>query len=314
MILDPDTAALVEAMDRAGVRPWHELGVDGSRRRMRDTPRPPGPAVHAVERHGFAGPHGPVAVRLYRPVEAATGPALLYFHGGGMVFGDLDSFDGFARRLAVASGAAVASVDYRLAPEHPYPVAGDEARAAWEWLHGRAAGLGLDPGRVGVAGDSAGGSLAAGLALHVRDFGGPPLRLQLLMYPGLERYNADRPSMRQLADGPMLTARDVVWLKEQYLGADAATDTPYGVPMLAADLRGLPDAIVVTAEVDPLRDSGEHYGHRLRAAGVPVALLRYPGVCHGFMAAAGVVARGRTAFREVGALAAVKLGDHLHTK
>jgi acetyl esterase len=306
-VLDDDMAALVAAMARGGVRPWSELGVAGSRRRMRDTPRPPGPPVYAVEQHTAAGPHGPVPVRLYRPVEADAAPVVVYLHGGGMVFGDLDSFDGFARRLAVASGAVVASVGYRLAPEHRYPVAGDDARAAIEWLHATAASLNLDRTRVGVAGDSAGGSLAAGLALHLRDHGGPALRFQLLMYPGLERYNAERPSMRELAGGPMLTARDIVWLKEQYLGPDPRTDTPYGVPMLAADLSGLPDAIVVTAAVDPLRDSAERYGHRLRDAGVPVAMLRYPGVCHGFMGAAGSIARGRTAFGEVGALVAAKL-------
>jgi acetyl esterase len=305
--VEPDTAALIAAMDRAGVRSWSELGVEGSRQRIATTPRPPGPAVHRVADATMDGPHGPVAVRLYRPTAAPTLPAVVYFHGGGMVMGDLDSFDSVARRLAVASGAAVVSVDYRLAPEHRYPVANDEAYAAVTWVHDSAGTLGLDPARIAVAGDSAGGGLAAATALRIRDTGGPRLTVQLLMYPGLERYNPDRPSMRELAGGPMLTANDITWFKDLYLGDDPSTDTPYGAPLLAADLAGLPPAVVVTAGVDPLRDSAEAYGYRLLDAGVPVALLRYPGVCHGFMATAGVIGPGRDAFAESGALLRVKL-------
>jgi acetyl esterase len=262
--------------------------------------------MHEVTDYTMDGPHGPVALRLYRPVATAGLPVLVYFHGGGMVIGDLDSFDSFARRLAATSDAAVLSVDYRLAPEHPYPVANDEAYAAVAWVHEHAADLAVDATRVGVAGDSAGGSLAAATALWRRDHGEPPPAVQLLMYPGLERYNPGRPSMVEVADGPMLTAADVVWFKDQYLGSDPGTDTAYGVPMLATDLTDLPPAIVVTAGVDPLRDSGEAYGHRLRDAGVRVALLRYPGVCHGFMAAAAAIGAGRDAFAEAGALVRAK--------
>jgi acetyl esterase len=306
--VEPDTAALIAAMRRAGVRSWSELGVDGSRQRMADTPRPPGPAVHQVSDSTIDGPHGPVAVRLYRPVAAPTLPAIVYFHGGGMVLGDLDACDAFARRLAVASGAAVVSVGYRLAPEHRYPVANDEAQAAVVWVRQHAAALGLDPARIGVAGDSAGGSLAASTALRLRDAAGPRLALQVLLYPGLERYHPGRASMRELADGPMLTARDIVWFKDLYLGTDPATDTADAVPMLATDLSGLPPAIVVSAGVDPLRDSAEAYADRLGTAGVAVTLLRYPGVGHGFMAAAAVISPGRTAFADIGALIRAKLG------
>lgn len=306
---DPDVAQIVEAM--RGSRPMHETGIEAARRVMEEAPRPEAVPMSSVEDAAAEGPHGPIPLRVYRPGPELPdpAPALVYFHGGGMVMGTLDSFDPFARRLAAECHAVVVSVDYRLAPEHPYPAGNDDAWAAFEWTSRHADRLGVGRGAIGVVGDSAGGSLAASVALRARD-GGPHLALQVLLYPGLERASVPRASMEEWAQGPGITREDVVWMKSQYLGEDETLDTPYGVPSLAEDLRGLAPAIVVTAECDPLRDGGEAYGERLRDASVPNTLIRYPGVCHGFMAQAGWVARGLTAFREVGALARTHLHAH----
>jgi acetyl esterase len=308
VVFDPDVAALLEAAKAAGVRPLSEVGVEGARARMESAPPAPAPEMAEVTDREFEGPHGTVPVRVYRPRPGPGGPAIVYFHGGGMIMGTLDSFDGLARNLAAACDAVVLSVEYRLAPEHRYPVATDEAYAAVVWAHDNAADLGIDPARIAVAGDSAGGSLAAGATLRARAEGGPAIAVQMLFYPGLERAS-DRPSMIEFADGPVLTRADVVWMKNQYLGPDESADTEYGVPALARDLSGLPDAIVVSAEADPLRDAVEDYGRRLRDTGVPTALLRYPGVCHGFLSQAAHVRRARIAFTEIGALARAKFEE-----
>ncbi|MGW1785526.1 alpha/beta hydrolase [Streptomyces sp. NPDC002143] len=303
--LDPDMAAIVQGMKDAGVQPMHRIGVQAARIMMASSPPMPAPQMAQVEDSAFAGPHGTVPVRVYRPTDTVAGPAIVYFHGGGMIMGTLDAFDSLARNLAASCDAVVISVEYRLAPEHQYPVANDEAYEAVVWAHSKAADLRIDPARIAVAGDSAGGSLAAAAALRAREEAGPPILAQLLFYPGLERVN-DRPSMTEFADGPMITRDDVRWMKNAYLGPDPATDTVYGVPSLAKDLSGLPDAIVVSAGADPMRDGAEDYGQRLRAAGVQTALLRYPGVCHGFLSQAAWIARARTAFAEIGALTRTK--------
>jgi len=305
VLFDPDIAASLEAMKAAGIRPYRELGVEGARNLMESAPQPPASEMTEVRDLAFPGPHGTVPIRLYRPRPVADSPVIVYFHGGGMIMGTLDSFDGLARNLAASCDAVVVSVEYRLAPEHRYPVANDEAYEAVRWVHEHAAELDVDASRIAVAGDSAGGSLAAGAALRIRDEGGPALVAQLLFYPGLERA-VDRPSLAEFADGPLLTRADVAWMKELYLGPDPEADTAYGVPALAEDLSGLPDAVVVTAEADPLRDGVEDYGRRLREAGVQTALLRYPGVCHGFLSRGSRQRRAGIAFAEIGALARAK--------
>jgi acetyl esterase len=305
-------------MRATGRGPLHTLGVAGARALSASGRQPPAPEMAEVADTSFDGPHGPVPVRAYRPhgayqqhgiatESAVPGAAIVYFHGGGMILGSIATFDSLARHLAAACGAVVLSVDYRLAPEHPYPVASDEAYAAVAWAAEQAAALRIDPARLAVAGDSAGGSLAAGVTLRARDEGGPRVAAQLLLYPGLERA-VDRPSMTELADAPMLTRDDIIWMKSLYLGEDPAADTAYGVPALAADLAGLPPAIVVSAQADPLRDGVEDYGQRLRAAGVRTALLRYPGVCHGFLSHTGLITRAQAAMTDIGALTRGWLG------
>jgi acetyl esterase len=309
-LLDPDVAAMVRAIRASGRGPLHTLGVAGARALSAAGRQPPAPEMGEVTDTSFDGPHGPVPVRSYRPhgVATAAAPAIVYFHGGGMILGSIATFDSLARHLAAACGAVVLSVDYRLAPENRYPVATDEAYAALLWATAQAGALGIDPARLAVAGDSAGGSLAAGVTLRARDENGPRIAAQLLLYPGVERA-VDRPSLAELADAPMLTRDDIVWMKNLYLGEDPAADTAYGVPAVAGNLAGLPPAIVVSAQADPLRDGVEDYGQRLRAACVPTALLRYPGVCHGFLSQTGVIARAQAAMNDIGALTRVWLSD-----
>ncbi|MFC9787498.1 alpha/beta hydrolase [Rhodococcus sp. NPDC127528] len=302
--LDPDVASYLSARQQYW-RPMYELGVQASRSMMESMPRTPAPEMHAVEDRTLPGPHGPLSVRVYRPNDAATLPAMVYFHGGALVIGSVESFDSMARHLAAATGAMVISVDYRLAPEFPYPVASDEAYAATRWVLENAAELGTEPNLVAVAGDSAGATLAAGVALRARDEQAQSPVFQLLIYAGIDR-SLEWPSVLEFADGPIVTAGDIPWSMNMYLGDDPSRDSPYAVPSLAEDLSGLPPAIVVTASHDVARDGAEDYGRRLRDAGVQTALLRYPGVAHGFLMHADAHARARLALAEIGGIARAK--------
>ncbi|OBI76090.1 alpha/beta hydrolase, partial [Mycobacterium asiaticum] len=242
----------------------------------------------------------------YRPTDAAGQPVLVYFHGGGMVMGTNHSFEPLARALASASGAVVVAVEYRLAPESPPPAQFDDAYAATEWVASHAKELGVDAGRLAVVGDSTGGSLAAGVALAARDRTGPAICAQVLLYPGLDR-DMSAPSITLLANAPMLSRDDIDYLHSL---ADMGTD-PYLVPAYATDLSGLPPAIVVTAECDPIRDWGERYADRLRDAGVQTTCTRYPGMYHGFLMRSEATARGRLAIAETGALLRAKFENPL---
>lgn len=302
---DPDVAALIESRRAARPVSMHEMGIEGVRQMMENAPRQPGPEMHAVESRVLDGPYGDLEVRIYTP-SPAPAAVLAYFHGGGMVMGTLHSYDPFSRHLASATGATVVSVGYRLAPEHTYPTATEEAYFATEWVAAHATELGGDRRLVGVAGDSAGGGLAAAVCLMARDRGGPEILLQVLMYPGVDR-DLTLPSITTYEHGPLLTKADIIWMKAAYLGTGTEPDHPYGVPANADDLSGLPPAILVTAEHDPIRDGCERYGMRLRDAGVQTALLRYPGVCHGFMSQIDQVARTRLALAEIAGLVKAKV-------
>ncbi|EGD53866.1 alpha/beta hydrolase [Gordonia neofelifaecis] len=300
--LDADVAAYLG--DRKMV-PMHVAGVEAARAAFEALPQARGPEMHSVDDRTVDGPHGRLRLRIYRPLDEPALPALVYLHGGGMVIGSIETFDRMARLLAEASSAVVVSVDYRLAPEHRYPVASDEAYFAMQWTVENAATLGIDARRVAIGGDSAGAALAAGTALRTRDEGGAAIAFQLHIYAGMGR-DDDHDSIREFADGPIITAGDFAWTKGLYLGDDPSTDHPYGVPSLAEDLSGLPPAIVVTASHDPTRDGSEKFGERLRAAGVQTALLRYPGVFHGFIAHTRTQSRARLAMAEVGGLMRAK--------
>ncbi|MGF0313413.1 alpha/beta hydrolase [Rhodococcus sp. IEGM1428] len=294
-------------MREHAVPPMHLQGVEAVRTTIESMDRPPGPDMRSVTGLNIDGPHGSIPIRIYRPhsAPATDAPALVWFHGGGMIMGSLDSFDRMAREVSAGTGAVVVNVDYRLAPEFTFPVANDEAYAATEWLVAHATDWGVSPSRVAVGGDSAGGGLAAATALRARNTAGPRLLQQILVYPGVER-RQDRPSMREFGDSPLLSAGDIDWMKDLYLGDDPATDDEYGIPALARDLSNLPSAIVVSAHGDPLRDGVEEYGRRLQDAHVPTALIRYPGLAHGFLMQTATVSRARVAMAEICALASAR--------
>ncbi|MEU0587796.1 alpha/beta hydrolase [Streptomyces sp. NPDC006132] len=240
----------------------------------------PAPDTSGMEVEDHTVPGDPdVPVRVYRPHQARG--AVLWLHGGGFVMGDLDTEHPWAARLAAASGAVVISVGYRLAPEHPFPAALDDAYTALTWAVGHAADLGADPERIAVGGHSAGGGLAAALALRARDRQGPPIRFQLLNQPGLDD-RQETWSQRNFTDTPWMNRAKVAASWRHYLGGAPAT--PYAAPARAADLAGLPPAYVATAELCPNRDEDIAYALRLLQSGVPVELHQWPGTFHGSQA------------------------------
>lgn len=242
----------------------------------------------------------PLAARHYSPAEpGAPHPLLVYYHGGGFTYGDLETHDGVCRILCRHAGANVLAVDYRLAPEHPFPAAVEDARAALRWVHEHAARLGADPRRIGVGGDSAGGNLAAVVArLAARD-GGPPPVLQLLIYPATD-FTGRRTSRALFGEGFLLTNAEMDWFEGNYLGVGSGlASDPRASPLLAEDLSGLAPAFVVTAAFDPLRDEGEEYAAALLAAGTPATVRRFPGFIHAFIGAAGVSRACRDALVEI---------------
>lgn len=296
MALDDQAHVLLDAMKASGFRPFHEMGVETCRRLTnaqaefsRSEP------VETVEDRLVGAPHA-LPVRIYRPSASASLPVLVYFHGGGWVMGGLDSHDATCRQLAVDVGCVVVSADYRLAPEHPFPAAIDDAMTATSWVAEHASEIGGDRSRIAVAGDSAGGNLAAVVAQLTHE-DALPLVFQLLVYPVIDR-RLDRPSMIDNATGFLLERSDMEWFWSLYDPDGTAAHDRRAVPLDAPDLQGLPPALVITAEHDPLRDEGEEYGARLRAAGVPVTVSRYAGVFHGFFAMQGLLDAATAAMAE----------------
>lgn len=233
------------------------------------------------------GPGGPIPIRVYRPQSVQPLPVLVYFFGGGWVTGSLDTGDRACRRIANSTPCAVVAVSYRQAPEHRFPAAVEDCDAATRWVAEHGAELGVDPRRVAVGGVSAGGNLAAACAQIARARGAPRLRFQFLVYPPLD-YRADTPSMRETADPVFFDRSDLAWCWSHYLATDSDGENPLASPLRAPDVRGLPPTLVITAELDPLRDEGELYAARLAAAGVPTELLRFDGMVHGFYSMNGV--------------------------
>ena len=242
------------------------------------------PEVGSVEDRTIPGPDGPIPVRVFRPSGEGTAGGLVFYHGGGWVIGDLDSHDSLCRQFCAGAGVVVVSVDYRLAPEHPCPAASEDAWAALGWVAANAVELGIDTGRLAVGGDSAGGNLAALMALRARDAGGPALGLQVLIYPATDLVMA-HPSITENGEGYFLTAESMQWFCGHYLGVDREHGDPTDAtvsPLRANSLAGVAPARVVTAEFDPLRDEGNAYAARLADEGVEVELDENPGMIHGF--------------------------------
>jgi acetyl esterase/lipase len=309
MRLDPDAAARVASFGE--IPPMRVRGLAAVRDAVESTPHPDNmPTMAHIEDCAIPGPAGQIPVRIYRPSSESGGPVLVYFHGGGMVIGSNHSFEPLARTLAAESRATVVAVDYRLAPENPPPAQFDDAYSATAWVADNAKPLGVDPGRLAVVGDSAGGSLAAAVALAARDHDGPDICCQVLLYPGLDRDMA-APSVTALADAPMLSLDDINYMHDLADSGAGAPHDPYRVPAYATDLAGLPPAIVVTGECDPIRDWGERYAMRLRDARVQTTVTRYPGMYHGFLMRSDATARGRLAIAEIAALLRAKFSHPL---
>lgn len=302
--LDPDAAARVASFGE--IPPMRQRGLAAVRAMVESAPLPDEmPTMASIGNATVSAPAGPIPVRIHRPTDDSVLPVLVYFHGGGLVMGSNHSFEPLARELASASGATVVAVDYRLAPESPPPAQFDDAYAATEWVSRNARDLGVDAGRIAVVGDSAGGSLAAAVALAARDRGGPAICAQVLLYPSIDR-DMSAPSIIALADAPLLARDDIDYMHALADGNAGPPRDPYLVPAYASDLSGLPPAIVVTAACDPIQDWGERYAARLREAGVQTTTTRYPGMYHGFLMRSDATARGRLAIAEIGALLRAK--------
>ncbi len=258
--------------------------------------------IGRIDNATWPGPAGALAYRSYTPVDPAGEPlpALVYFHGGGFVIGDLDTHDGLCRLLANASGCRVISVEYRLAPEHKFPAAVEDADAAASWVAEHSRELGIDPDRIAIGGDSAGASLAAVVCQLAKQRGGPRLALQLLLYPATES-GVDTPSRVAFAEGYLLEKKSIEWFFQQYVEPGTDPIDPRLSPLLAPDLAGLPPAHIHTAEFDPLVDEGKAYADKLAAAGVKVDYVCHPGMIHHFFCLAGAIPYARTAIANAGA-------------
>lgn len=324
-VLDPGVAEILAKVRDAGLPPWHTLDVDVARERYRQRAAllatEPTQVDH-VDDVMIDGPAGPLRVRVVDPGVSRPAGVLVYLHGGGWTLGDLDTFEEVCRRLAVAAGCLVVAPDYRLAPEHPYPAALDDALATLRWVTTAPAALAAVPGlggdlaaslaRIAVGGDSAGGNLAAAACLRLRDQGAPLPAMQLLIYPAL-RARFDTSSYARNASGYLLTREDCQWFWSNFLG-DTPADDPYACPGEADDLAGLPPAVVVTAGLDPLCDEGRAYARRLEAAGVAVTPLHYEQMVHGFVGLPTPLPAGRDAAERAGlALRAVWSGTRMPT-
>ena len=295
--VDPQIQAM---LDRAAHLPGtHTLSVADARARYDALVKvlPPAAPVARVEERVIDGPGGPLTLRLYTPEGTGPFPVVVFFHGSGFVLCSLDTHDGMCRNLCGGAGALVVSVDYRLAPEHRFPAAPQDCLMATRWAAAHAAELGDDPTRIVVAGDSAGGNLAAVTALRIRDEGGPALVGQLLLYPATAHCSADMPSYAENAVGYGLTRATMEWFWGHYADPSAATD-PHAAPLVAPDLSRLPPALVQVAEYDPLRDEGVRYAERLLAAHVPTELSRWDGMNHGFLFWVNQVDAATEAMRE----------------
>jgi acetyl esterase len=253
--------------------------------------------LERVEDRSIPGPAGEIPVRIYWPIAGEKQPILLYLHGGGFRVGDLDTHDGICRGLADLAGLLVVSVDYRLAPEHPFPAAVEDCYAALVWVSEHAGEIGGDPDRLAVGGDSSGGNLSAVTALKARDLNGPALAFQLLIYPPTNLASMDTDSWNTLDDDYLLTREAVDFMRGEYVPDLSDRKLADVSPLLAENHSGLPPALVITAEFDPLKDEGEAYAQKLAAAGVPTRHIRYEGVLHGFFGIP-VFRKGRTSLQE----------------
>ena len=300
MPLDPQAQKVVDAIAALNLKPITDSSPAEAREAMRTRTAALGPVedVPAVADHRVPVEGGEITVRLYAPAGVGPHPVLVYYHGGGWVIGDLYTHDGLCRSIVNAAGCAVASVDYRLAPEFKFPVAVEHSYAALKWVAANGPRLGLDTARLAVGGDSAGGNLAAVMALLARDRHGPRILLQLLIYP-VTNYDFNTKSYAENATGYVLTTEDMRWFWRHYLVREEQGQEMTASPLRARSLADLAPALVITAGCDPLRDEGDAYAARLRDAGVPVTLTAYPGMFHGFVRMTRILDQARAALDEM---------------
>ena len=303
--LDRDVRDMLAGLDTVLPEPFHRLGVAGARRAVAALRPSTGDPVPEVSEVSIPGRHGPIPARIYRPEDAA-GSSIVYFHGGGWTMGGLDGADACCRRLANLTRSTVISVDYRLAPEHKFPIPVDDCFDAVTWWseHDRASGP------IALAGDSAGANLAIAVCLRARDAGGPAFAAQLLAYPVFDdpRQHA---SFVEYQDGPLLMAADVLFFLSNYLRDEMDLLAPEAIPSRSTTLAGLPPAIVVTASHDPLRDGAEAYIPALLGDGVPAELLRVPGTVHGFFTEVGSLGGADRAVEAVAAFARIRFAESM---
>ena len=299
--LDPQIETLLQKMAQQGAPPVHTLTAV----QARESRNPifiklggPPEAVANVQDVNIPGPAGQIPIRIYTPQGSEPFPILVYFHGGGFVICNLDTHDALCRSLANGASCIVVSVDYRLAPEHKFPAAVEDAYAATRWVADNANRISGDATRIAVSGDSAGGNLAAVVSLMAREKGGPSLIYQLLVYPVTDLSSVDTDSYREHGEGYILTKEGVEYYRDHYIGRREELQNSYASPLLAQELSGLPPALVITAEFDVLTDEAEAYADRLKKAGVPVKYTCYKGMIHAFFSLAAVVDRARDAMDE----------------
>lgn len=301
-MLHPHARALLDLIAERGVPPTHTLSPAEARAVYRDRrgfTQPAPPPVASVTDLAADGPHGAIPLRLFRPLGTMADqvlPALVYYHGGGWVIGDLDTHDTLCRELSNHAGCAVVSVDYRLAPEHRFPAAVDDSIAAAHWVHRHAAALHIDPARIAVGGDSAGGNLAAVVAIAARDAGDLPLAWQLLIYPATDQHRS-APSHATNGEGYLLTRDTMAYFTGHYIPDPALYADWRASPLLHPDLSRLPPALVLTAGYDPLRDEGLAYAQRLSEAGNTATHLSFERQIHGFILMGKVLDEANTAVR-----------------
>lgn len=304
MPLDPEARAYLDYLATLGRKPYREQTLASVRENQFAILAFAGASepVARIHERTIPGPGGAIPVRIYTPAShSGLLPVLVYFHGGGWVLGTLDTHDNVCRQLANQTPCVVVAVDYRLAPEHKFPAAVEDADAAVVWVAEHADEIGADATRVAVGGDSAGGNLAAVVAQIARDRGSPPVAFQLLIYPVTDHYAAGMASYEENADGYYLTRDSMIWFIDHYLRDSEDKGDPRFAPLRQPDLRGLPPALVMTAEYDPLRDEGERYVERLRAAEVPTRLIRYDGMIHGFFRLPAAMSRANQAIADAAA-------------
>jgi acetyl esterase len=306
VVLDPSAAAVIKAFREAN-RPSYETmsppEARASYMAARTASQPDPQQLASVEDISAPSPDGAIPLRVYKPSTLPTSvaaPALIYIHGGGFVIGNIDSHDVLCRTLAHEAGFIVVSVEYRLAPEHKFPAAVVDSIAATEWIASNAAKLGIDPNRIFVGGDSAGGNLAAVVAIDARDKGGPKLAGQVLIYPATD-FSMSHPSHHDPDTGALLTSSMIGWFRKQYLNSVADIDDWRASPLRMQNLKALPKAYVMTAGADPLHDEGAEYAERLKDAGVAVDYSHFPGQFHGFITMGRLLPEANAAAKEVAA-------------